>query len=375
MSRIAIDKKTQRDKLAPRREPYWGAPLARGLFLGFRRTDTGGTWIARQRDDDGKQQYASLGAVDALPYDEAVKLAHAHAKRVSGGVTADDVDTVEAACKAYVRDREREKGEANASNNEGYYRRHVYDTDFGRIKLGKLRTEHIKDWRAAIGPMKDSSKNRVLSCLKAALNFAAHTRYVGAERVIEWSSVKEIKTVSRRDVYLPPDERKTLLALCGDEVEPFFRSLCLLPLRPGAMAQLVVGNLDKHLKKLTVAKDKHHAGRTIPLSGAAFDLLVEHCKDKLPGAPIFTDKHGDAWNRDTWKEHMKKARATGKINRAAVVYSLRHSTITDMLTNGVDSLTVARISGTSIDQIEKTYGHLLGDHGARAMEVLATLAA
>ncbi len=51
-----IDSKTKRDKLAPRREPYW-APLQKGAAVGFRKLENGtGTWIARWRDEEGKQK-------------------------------------------------------------------------------------------------------------------------------------------------------------------------------------------------------------------------------------------------------------------------------------------------------------------------------
>ena len=57
----ALDSKTKRDKLAPRREPYW-SPLQKGAAVGFRKLETGdGTWIARWRDDEGKQKYRALG--------------------------------------------------------------------------------------------------------------------------------------------------------------------------------------------------------------------------------------------------------------------------------------------------------------------------
>src|SRR5690348_5649935 len=64
MARKNIDRSTTRDKLEPRREPYWGAPIERGLFIGFRKLDAGGTWIARWRDEDGRQRYQSLGHAD-----------------------------------------------------------------------------------------------------------------------------------------------------------------------------------------------------------------------------------------------------------------------------------------------------------------------
>jgi hypothetical protein len=40
-------------------------------------------------------------------------------------------------------------------------------------------------------------------------------------------------------------------------------------------------------------------------------------------------------------------------------------------TNGLDLLTVAQLSGTSVDMIEKHYGHHRADHAAKALAGLA----
>ncbi len=59
-----IDTVASRDKLKPRREPYWHR-LRRGCYLGYRRmtSDGAGVWIARARDEASgptKQIYESL---------------------------------------------------------------------------------------------------------------------------------------------------------------------------------------------------------------------------------------------------------------------------------------------------------------------------
>lgn len=46
-----------------RREPYWHL-LSKGCALGYRRGANGGNWIARLRDEAGKQHYEALGAAD-----------------------------------------------------------------------------------------------------------------------------------------------------------------------------------------------------------------------------------------------------------------------------------------------------------------------
>ena len=65
---VRMDTKTGRDRSKPRREPYW-RKLTQRRYLGFRKSDTGGTWIAGYRTEDRKQRYLSLGEVSHLTYD------------------------------------------------------------------------------------------------------------------------------------------------------------------------------------------------------------------------------------------------------------------------------------------------------------------
>lgn len=81
----AIHQATIRAKLQPRREPYWGAPLEPGRFIGYRkmphpkRPEIVGseTWVARARTEDtGRQRFRALGAIsDTFGYSEACKAA------------------------------------------------------------------------------------------------------------------------------------------------------------------------------------------------------------------------------------------------------------------------------------------------------------
>jgi len=55
----------------------------------------------------------------------------------------------------------------------------------------------------------------------------------------------------------------------------------------------------------------------------------------------------------------------------ASAYTLRHSTITDLVTAGLPLLTIAQISGTSAEMIERHYGHLASDAAVKALGALA----
>ena len=80
---------------------------------------------------------------------------------------------------------------------------------------------------------------------------------------------------------------------------------------------------------------------------------------------------GRPWGRDTWGYQFDKAAKLAELPPKATAYSIRHSTITDLIHAGVDSMTVAQLAGTSVAMIEKHYGHLTRDHARAALAALA----
>ena len=68
---------------------------------------------------------------------------------------------------------------------------------------------------------------------------------------------------------------------------------------------------------------------------------------------------------------IKTAAEAAGLTETITAYTIRHSVITDLVTNGLDLLTVAQISGTSVAMIEKHYGHYRADHAAKALSKLA----
>jgi integrase len=78
------------------------------------------------------------------------------------------------------------------------------------------------------------------------------------------------------------------------------------------------------------------------------------------------------WNKEAWKKPIKDAVYAANLPPHTTAYTLRHSTITDLVTSGLPILTIAQISGTSVEMIEKHYGHLRNDAALTALEQLAS---
>lgn len=387
-----IDTVTARAKLNARREPYWHR-LHKGFYLGYRKMtpDSEGSWLVRfMNEDTGKESFTTLGTMRETPdhqrFDAAQKAAKAHGEHLeNGGVN--DVVTVGGACDRLVM-KYRDDGRDNAAADaQGRFNRWVHSNKmFASTPLLKLTAGMVSDWRTKLArtpamhqdktvasdrPRAASTLNRDMAVLKAALNLAFEDGYAASAR--PWSSkLKPVKDAAgRRDCYLDADQRRKLIANAAPDLAILIRAMSLLPLRPGAVASLNVASFDKRLGVLLIGKDKAGKDRkiTLPPSTAAF--FVEQAKDRLPSAPLCARANGAAWNKDSWKYPFKDAVIAANLSTAATAYSLRHSTITDLIAlHRLDTMTVSQLSGTSIAMIEKHYGHLLRDHATSALASL-----
>ena len=374
-----IQSTTGRKALAPRREPYWSR-LSTGLYIGFRKLAEGdGTWIARCRQDDGKQKYQALGACE--DYDKAAQAAQAWAAKLERGVE-DFAGTVEAACKAYVTFLELHKGDKAKRDAEGRFKRLVYDKPFGRLKLDRLKPLQVRSWlneqvpdeddqddRELLRKAKDSA-NRNLNTLKAALNLALKDRLVDTDA--GWRTVTRFPAVGkRRDRFLDRKERNAIIEAGQKDVADLIRGLLLTLARPGELAGAKVADFDPRQGTLRLCGKTGE--RVVTLSTAASTFFKQQARDKLPGAPLLARADGKHWTKETWKERYKEAVAAAQMPGELVMYHMRHAAISEAIMGGMDSFVVAKLAGTSTAMIDKHYGHLRHDVTRARLDALQVL--
>ncbi len=350
-------------------------------------TATTGTWTARYFDHD-QQKYLTqpLGTFTDYPdnerYDRAQKEAIAWFKHLGRGGSTENL-TVKDICERYTKYLRTEKGVGASSDADQRFKRYVYiNTKLTKTEINKLRPIQLEKWRQELretrttrgtnvgGFRSDSTLNRDISCLRSALNLAYKDGLITSD--FAWrGKLLPIKNADRkREVYIDLDQRKALICSCRPDLAYFLRCSCLIPIRCGAIANLKVSNFDKQLKTLTIEKDKSGQNRKLTLpshTSALFEFLT---KDKLPSARIFTRSNGKYWDKNAWGIQIKEAVATSKLPSNITMYTIRHSVITDLIHSGLDSLTVAQLSGTSILMIEKHYGHLTKQHSKEALSRL-----
>jgi site-specific recombinase XerD len=122
---------------------------------------------------------------------------------------------------------------------------------------------------------------------------------------------------------------------------------------------------------LKIGQDKNGKARRIKLPDVTAAFFDAAAKDKLPTAPLLSRADGKAWNKDSWKWPIKATAEAAKLPHGTTAYTVRHSVISDLVHDGLDLLTVAQISGTSVAMIERHYGHLRGEVAASVLARLA----
>ncbi|MGQ7830451.1 tyrosine-type recombinase/integrase [Altererythrobacter sp. Z27] len=297
----------------------------------------------------------------------------------TGGEVRARIETIADACREYGKSR---------PEVESRFERYVYSDPLGEVKLAKLRRRHLKEWRerlerlpALVSRRKGgeathreraaSTVNRDMAVLRAALPKVLSPGARNSEAAWQEALKANPNANGRRTLYLDRDQRRKLLEETGEEAVPFVRALCLLPLRLGAMAALSAADFDKRTAELTVGKDKTGKPRRIQLPAEAASLFTKNVNDKLPAALLFRRNNGKRWDRNTWKLPIAAAVKAAGLPSGTTAYTLRHSTIADLVSAGLPLLTIAQISGTSAEMIERHYGLLASDAALKALGELA----
>ena len=365
-----LSRKRERDRLTPRADCYWQR-LAGGAYLGFRRGPD--TWHARFRGRDGKQQYEPLG--EALDYDGAKELAEAWLSQLAGSpVRRARRDTVISALESYLADLRRHGRADAAKKAEGEFKTALrfdrkdqrYRDPLASLQLEGTTKDDFAEWRDRLKPGRlPRTVNRYVRALTAGLNRAHSLGYVGnpaAWRMDALADNDEAETA----VFLSPAQRRGLIAAASPEAANFLRGLEFSGARPKELAEATVGDFDGQCVKLSHQKGRppRLRSRYVVLDKDGLEFFKVQASGMVDTAKLFTTADGRPWRRDQWAQevrsaiasHNKAAKADERIPAEASAYSFRHARISELLqVYGIDPLTVAAQTGTSLRMIERTY--------------------
>lgn len=366
-----LSTKSKRGQLAPRRNPYF-VSLGKGRALGYRAGP--GTWIARLMQRDGTYAYESLSEQlgPSGDWTAAKGAAEAWFAKMEGGARrAPTRGTVRAALDSYLEDLRRQGRGATATEAEARFRLIIDGDPIADVRLEAATRDDFEAWRERLRPGRQPrSINRHVRAVQAALNRACEQLgHVGNPMAWQLQALADdTDDAGEGAVFLDADQRARLIGKAGKALAAFLRGLSHTGARPSELAAATVRDFDARAGMLTL---KHRKGRPAKLRARAVALSEDgaeffhaQAKGKLPAAPLVANAAGGQWQRHEWSREIRaaitaanaKAKPKQRIPADASAYSFRHARISELLQlYGVDPLTVAQQTGTSLAMMERYY--------------------
>jgi integrase len=134
--------------------------------------------------------------------------------------------------------------------------------------------------------------------------------------------------------------------------------------------QVVLG---KHKRSQT---QREPTLRHITLNDEALEIFRRRCHSKEKTEPVFVNSDGRSWTGSLLPKRFDRVKEVARRKKLGVVrdgitiYAFRHLWISEMLMEGNDIATVAKMAGTSISMIERVYGHFRNKHLREAQDKL-----
>jgi len=223
------------------------------------------------------------------------------------------------------------------------------------------------------GERTPATANRYLATLSACFTYAV--KDLGWIERNPCARVKKVKESAGRVRYLTDDERTRLIEACKESRNPLLYPAFVLALSTGARQAELMNlrwNQVDFTRSTIVLRDgetKNGAGRVLPLTGEAFDLLrdmnkVRDIKDDRV-FPVPAETRGFGSMRNAWDKALERAKVDD-----FRWHDLRHTAASYLTMAGVGSMEVAKVLGHKTLQMTARYSHLSPERTVELGDVL-----
>jgi integrase len=398
----ALATRSARLRLPVQTKPHWRV-IEQGLHLGYRRRTTGGTWIARRRDEHGIYRETKIGLADDLQdangdgiqdFSQAQRAARGwctNQQRLASGLALPSSGpyTAARAMADYIEDYRRRGGKASDSI-ESVARQNILP-ELGNVLVVKLTTRRLLDWHRSIAERprrwrsrpgakanfasfdcknpeavrrRRATANRVLTYLKAALNHAWRSGVVASDDA--WRRVKPFKSVDAPLVrYLSRDEITRFLNGCRGAFRDLVQLALLTGCRYGELCRFKIADYNPDVGTLTIREAKSGQVRHVTLTEEAPELIERLIAGRSPDDPLLRRDDGRGWKRAEQLRPMREDCARASITPAVGFHVLRHTHASILAMRGVPMAVIARQLGHADTRMtERHYAHLAPNYVA-----------
>jgi integrase len=334
----------------------------------------GKTWAARWRDETGEAKFR--GGFDT--------------KTAARNWLERKIDEVEALRRGDPAATRRQDMPTLSTLVDEYLAQHVAEPNtiatlrerlrkatstFGDVRLDRLAIAELRAWRTTLPP---GSAWHIVKVLRQLLAYAV------AVGLIDTNPAKQVPNPEpKRPEILPFASLAEVEALAA-ELLPHYRLIpilgCLTGLRPSELLGLERRDIDRagkllHVRRVLVGGRVRPYGKTtnalrvVPLAQRALDALAEH-PVRFDTPVLLTTRTGTHIDLHRFRaRHWTPAlRAAGLDHRGP--YAMRHTFASWAIAAHLPTFEIAATMGTSLEQLSKTYAHMLPDSAERARVAL-----
>jgi integrase len=175
-------------------------------------------------------------------------------------------------------------------------------------------------------------------------------------------------------------ELEALAAELGLRYGPMVLFAAATGLRPGEWIALEHRDIDpddrlvhdgRAFRVNRLKPTKTNTARAVPLQRSALDALDQLPSRRGATSLLFPAPEGGYLDLHNWRSrHWRPAQRAAGIAPTRRLYDLRHTFATVALRAGLGTYELSRYMGTSLINIDRTYGHLARDSHRHAIELL-----
>lgn len=223
---------------------------------------------------------------------------------------------------------------------------------FGNPLLKQLCVEVIESYKAfRAKKVQITTVNKELDLLKSVLNRAVDWGYL---RINPATMVKKFKEDVKEPIFLNKSEGSRLIGVAKGQIRTMIVLGLCSGLRKTEMFNLTWADVDFVEKQLRVRISKGKSFRVIPLNDLLWKTLMSHPRHKSSQF-ILHNSDGSKWKDVRWS-FQKTVKEAGLPEKT--FHSLRHSFVTNLVSEGVDLRVVQELAGHKDLRTTMRYAHL-----------------
>jgi len=202
---------------------------------------------------------------------------------------------------------------------------------------------------------RQATANRILTVLKAALNFAHEERRVASKAA--WEAVKPFKKVDVPKVrFLTAEEVTAVVGKCEPDFQLLVKGALLTGCRYGELCRMTAADFKDG--QVYVAESKNGEARYVDLNDAGIEFFAELSEGRKPKERLFTKANGIQWQTSEQFRPMNEACEAAKVE-GVTFHILRHTYASHALMAGMTIEVLAQQLGHKDTRITmRHYAHL-----------------